>query len=228
MDFAIGDIHGCFNTLKLLLQKIDYNLSDNYYFLGDYIDRGPESKNVLDLLIELNQTNKNLHLLRGNHEQMMIDTYRNKKINDYILWKQNGSETTLENFGILEDTLLLLDIIPMKYIGFMEALPFYVETDEYLFVHAGFNFNTSNTFSDTETMLWTREEDYNFEKAKGKTIIHGHTPTLPEQVKQDIKQHSKTICIDTGCVFNRIPDLGYLSALNLTTKELISVNNIDI
>lgn len=227
MDYAIGDIHGCFKTMQLLLQKMNFNSYDSYYFLGDYIDRGPESKRIMDFFIDLNKTNKNIHLIRGNHEQMMINTYKNENLDDYILWRQNGSESTLNNFGIYEDTLKLLDKIPFSYIEFFETLPFYHELDNFLLVHGGFNFHIPDPFADTETMLWTREDDYNSKLAKGKTIIHGHTPTLPNEVKQMIKQKANSICIDTGCVFKKIPGLGYLSALNLNTMELISVYNID-
>jgi len=228
MIYAIGDIHGCYKTMQALLKKITkFSKENTYYFLGDYIDRGPASKEVLDFLIEFRLSNRNVNVLRGNHEQMMIDTYKKGKLEDSLLWKQNGSEATLKNFNTPANYLNVSDYIPESYINFAESLPYYIETEKFFLVHAGFNFQNSDPFSDKHSMLWTRDDDYNAKHTKGKTIIHGHTTLMLNQIKEDLKNKTPIICIDSGCVYKNIPNYGYLSALNLETMDLISVENID-
>jgi serine/threonine protein phosphatase 1 len=228
MIYAIGDIHGCYKTLQSLLQKIsNFSTENTYYFLGDYIDRGPASKEVLDFLIEFRESNKNVNIIRGNHEQMMIDTYKKDKLEDSLLWKQNGSGATLKNFNVPVGNRNISDYIPIHYINFAESLPYYIETEKFFLVHGGFNFQNPDPFSDTHSMLWTRDDDYSLKHTKGKTIIHGHTTLMLSQIIEDIKNKATNICIDSGCVYKNIPNYGYLSALDLETMELISVENID-
>ena len=81
MNYAISDIHGCYKTLQVLFQQLESISIDNkYYFLGDYIDRGPDSRKVLDFLMKLRNKNKDVVILRGNHEQMMLDNYNTSLI----------------------------------------------------------------------------------------------------------------------------------------------------
>ncbi len=228
MIYAISDIHGCYKTLQVLLQKLEYKPSeDRCFFLGDYIDRGPSSKAVLDFLIDLKQHNNRLTILRGNHEQMMLDTFKNNRKEDYLLWKQNGCETTLQNFGVPPGDYDLIEHIPSTYIDFIESLPYFAEYDQFLLAHAGFNFQSGDPFNDTNSMLWIRDEDYDKTLSEGKTIIHGHTQRPVFQILKKINNKSNVICIDSGCVYKKVLDLGWLSALNLETFELISVKNID-
>ena len=96
---AIGDIHGCSKTLKyLLLKKLKITRSDKIYCIGDYIDRGPDSKGVIDLIIKLRKEGFQLHTIRGNHEEMMMQSINNQKFFDK--WMQNGGDATLKSFNI--------------------------------------------------------------------------------------------------------------------------------
>src|SRR5438105_11018785 len=121
--FAIGDVHGCALTLrKLLSEEIKIEKEDKLYFLGDYIDRGQRSKEVIDLILELKNENYNINTLRGNHEQLFIDS--EKSFDDFNNWIINGGVATLDSFEIsrfreLEDS----------YKTFFNETKFYFETD---------------------------------------------------------------------------------------------------
>ncbi len=156
--FAIGDIHGCFHTFKILLtEKLSIQKSDEIYCIGDYIDRGNDSKGVIDFIIDLRLQGYQIHTLRGNHEQMMLDsTIDREKI---ILWLRNGGEETLKSFGITS-----VKELPEKYLTFLNETKLFIATNKYIFVHAGLNFSIDDPFRDEEAMLWTRDEY--FDKAK--------------------------------------------------------------
>ena len=230
MRYCIGDVHGCIKTLDKLIHEI-YKLDQNpkFYFVGDLIDRGPNSKAVLDLIMNMYQNQKAISVL-GNHEAMMLNAYNKKiKVSESI-WQQNGAEKTTVSFD--PDANLQLSVnhlIPKNYITFIEKLPYYIELDDYLIVHAGFNFKSKSPFTDYESMVWTREEQYNPDFTKGKKIIHGHTPLTLEQVLSRIKnKNSNNINIDSGCIYVQYKDLGNLTVFNMDNRELLSVKNIDI
>lgn len=228
MIYAISDIHGCYKTFQLLFHQLESISANNkYYFLGDYIDRGPDSRKVLDFLMNLNQKNKEVVILRGNHEQMMLDNYNNSSKENFLLWKQNGCEATLLNYDIPTSPGYEIGDIPIEYINFINSMPYYAESDEFLMAHAGFNFQSTDPFTDYQSMLWMRTDDYDAKISKGKKVIHGHTQIPIPQILEKINNESTIISIDSGCVYNKYPDLGWLSAFNLNTFKLTSVKNID-
>ena len=97
--FAIGDVHGCNATLhKLVTEKIQPGKSDHLCFIGDYIDRGPDSKGVVDYILQLEGEGFNIHTLRGNHEQIMLDSVNSE--DDFELWRVNGGVQTMRSYGI--------------------------------------------------------------------------------------------------------------------------------
>jgi serine/threonine protein phosphatase 1 len=227
---AIGDIHGCYNTLKALLElKIKITRDDDIYFLGDLIDRGPESRKVIEYLIHLKQHDYNLYSVRGNHEDMFLKTLGDKSF--MRIWFANGAEETLRSFNIPESKtgdFESLRLIPENCTNFIESLPYYYDLGDYLIVHAGFNFKSDNIFTDLNSMLWIRYMEYNADKASDKTIIHGHTPVPFIRMKSNISgKENKILNIDTGCVYNDLPGYGILSGLNLDTRGLFYQENID-
>ncbi len=123
-QFAISDIHGCHLTFKALLDKIAFSTSDELYLLGDYIDRGPDSKNVLDTIFELQQNNYNLQCLRGNHEQMLLDEADQRSTDR---WVRHGGLQTLESFNAKK-----MEDIPDKYYHFLRELPYFFEVDSFI------------------------------------------------------------------------------------------------
>lgn len=123
--FAIGDIHGCFDAFKQLLKRIVFTKNDQLILLGDYIDRGPQSKEVIDYIIELQQKGSDIIPLMGNHEQMLLEAIEDKS--KLFNWIQNGGLATLNSFSI--DSLDQLD---QKYIDFFNCLQYYYSSNDIL------------------------------------------------------------------------------------------------
>lgn len=217
--FAIGDIHGCCKTFKeLLLEKLSIQKSDNIYCIGDYIDRGNDSKGVIDLIIDLRMSGYQIHTVRGNHEQMMLDSVRDEE--SLGLWLENGGTATLQSFGIPS-----VHELPFGYLTFLEQTAFFIEAGGYIFVHAGLNFRIENPFSDREAMLWTRDDYFDASKISDRILIHGHTPVPLKYISRQLKSHK--INIDGGCVYNYRPAFGNLIALSLPGMEVNVMKNID-
>lgn len=216
--FAIGDIHGCYDSFKkLLLDEIVIQPDDSIYLLGDYIDRGKDSKGVIEFILTLLDSGYKVYTLRGNHEQMLLDGLNNE--DSFYHWLENGGKETIASFGV--DTL---DKIEPKYIQFFKNTKLYIKTKDYIFVHAGLNFNKSNIYEDTEAMLWGRGFS-NIQPVLGnKILIHGHTPIALHQI---LNQKGNCINLDGGCVYKERPEQGYLVAFNLQSKQFISVKNCD-
>jgi serine/threonine protein phosphatase 1 len=215
--FAIGDIHGCYESLRELIEhKIKIRESDKLILLGDYIDRGDQSREVIDYIIELKEKDFDIVALIGNHESMLLDALDN----DIFLpgWIQNGGSETMISFGI--NSLKQLDQV---YIDFFKGLQFYYLLSNFLFVHAGFNDRISNPFDDKYHMIWSRREKYTNPVLRDKIIIHGHTPVPQLICKQEIQNHNHVINIDTGCVYADVEGYGRLSAFEMYSKELFSV-----
>lgn len=220
--FVIGDVHGCFKTLDHLITAIiKPTKDDRLYFLGDYIDRGPASKEVTDMLIDMIDQGYQLNLLRGNHEQMLLDTFNDEL--DKSSWFINGGNDTMRSFGFNHPREL-----EEKYIDFYDRLQYYFELDDAYLVHAGFNFKAVNIFEDTEYMLWARNYFVDFSVLNNKKLIHGHTPVALDEIQQSVKLNLPKINLDNGCVYkSQHPGLGNLCCLNLDTWELIVQENID-
>ncbi len=207
--FIISDIHGCIDKLERLIRLIEPELrSRTLVFLGDYIDRGPASCEVVELILRL-KAEYDLVLLKGNHEKMFLDFLAG--INQF-LYLENGGELTLASYynkyKVREGEI----IIPSEHLDFYNNLALYHETDDYIFVHAGLRDQIPLNSQSEEDLLWIREEfiysTYDF----GKTVIFGHTPFLQPYVG------FKKIGVDTGAVFGN-----YLTMLTLPEMEFISV-----
>jgi serine/threonine protein phosphatase 1 len=214
---AIGDIHGCFDALTDLIEhKIILTRNDKLILLGDYIDRGNQSKKVVDYIINLIEKGFNIVPLMGNHESMLLDALENEA---YLpKWIQNGGNETMQSFGIQ-----YLNELSSAYISFFKELKYYYPFDNFLFVHAGFNDSAENPFSDNYQMLWSRNQVYNHPLLRDKTIIHGHTPITKAQCQQLVTARAQTINIDTGYVYSNKEGYGRLTALELYSYNLFSV-----
>lgn len=222
---AITDIHGCLLTFKELLHKeVAFSKKDTLYLLGDYVDRGPNSKGVLDHIFELKEKGYTVNCLRGNHEQMMLQVRENPSKFDW--WSRNGGYKTMQSFDLWKS----YEMIPKKYWDFIESLPYFFDLKEYVLVHAGFNFNHNYPFLDKESMLWIRRWYLDFDdKAKEsidhKTIIHGHTPTPKDTIYSmfhDLERFP-VLNIDAGCFA-----YGDLCAFDMTNKKLYFHENVDM
>ena len=217
--YAIGDLHGCSKTFrKLVRDVIRLEKSDVLYCMGDYIDRGPDSKGVIDFILELRENGYTVNTLRGNHDQMMMDASKNSEsLKD---WLRNGGSTTLKSFNVQS-----YEELDSKYKRFFYETQFYFETGNYILVHAGLNFRYEDPFQDTNAMMWIRGFTVDKKKLGDRIIVHGHTP-LPWDVIQK-QQGENVIGIDAGCVYPNLTGFGHLVAFNLTTGEFFAVDNCE-
>lgn len=218
--FAIGDIHGCYKTFyDLVIKIIDLKKTDRLILLGDYIDRGDQSKEVIDFIIDLTKKGFDVLPLTGNHESMLLDSYSDPGM--LYQWFINSADTTLQSFGIQD-----IREIGQEYIDFFSGLKFYESLGKYLFVHAGFNDYMEDPFSDRHHMIWESRPYYENPVLSGKIIIHGHRPKYIDFVQKLINEKSNVIPIDTGCVYEKELGYGFLSALEVNTMKLYSIPNL--
>ncbi len=219
-SYVIGDIHGCIKTLRSLLFDICViTPADRLIFLGDYIDRGPKPKEVVELIIKLENDGYEIIALKGNHEQMLIDSVNQPKA--LKNWLRNGAVNTLDNFEIMSPGFL-----DDNYLNFFLKLKPFFLTDDFAIVHGGFNFDIKNPYTDTEAMIWSRPIKIDKSKIGYRKMIVGHTPTSLEEIKQSLS--TDVIRLDGGCVYHRqVKNLGYLCAYELSSRELYYLENCD-
>ena len=215
--FAISDIHGCYKPFyELVINTIKLEKNDQLILLGDYIDRGDQSKEVIDFIIGLSKEGFDITPLKGNHEVMLCDAYFDQ--DSLPLWLMNNGMSTLISFGI-ED----IRELDNHYLEFFTNLEYYKILGDFIFVHAGFNNYAINPFLDKNSMIWESSLSYDNSLLSGKTIIHGHRPKTLSYVKRLIGEKSKVIPIDTGCVYDKVEGYGNLSALEIQSMTLFSV-----
>ncbi len=207
--FAVGDIHGMVKNLERLLSRIPFDFEkDLLVFLGDYIDRGPYSREVVELLLDISSKTDNIVCLKGNHEQMLLDFLNGA---DPVLYFWNGGRNTIESYGFLETPDGKYKVfIPEDHLSFFNNLPIYLETESYIFVHAGLRPGVPLRNQTEEDLLWIRHEFIYSNENFGKKVIFGHTPFYAPFVMEN------KIGIDTGAVYGR-----YLTCVQLPDEEFI-------
>src|SRR5271166_2753558 len=204
--YAVSDIHGCADQLTKVFAAIDHHLSrvqpkrPMHVFLGDYIDRGPASSQVIDMLIERGRHYETV-FLKGNHEAMLVELLRDQAV--FPTFKQYGGLQTLLSYGLVpsvnpdrEEQQALIEAlaqkIPHPHRRFLDNLRPKFSCGDFLFVHAGVRPGIPLSQQKEEHLLWIRDEFLSSDKSFGKFIVHGHTPVS----KPDIR--SNRINIDTG------------------------------
>jgi serine/threonine protein phosphatase 1 len=207
--FAIGDIHGCYDRLKTLMGKIPIDYSrDTLVFIGDYIDRGPHSVEVVDYLIKLKNRFPEVIFLKGNHEDM-LDKFINGA--DRFTYLLNGGQQTLDSY-LTKPGQSEFFPIPADHMEFFKSLRLIYETEEFIFVHAGLRPQIPLVSQKTEDLLWIRDKFVSTKYDFGKRVIFGHTP-----LKKPLVEPNK-IGIDTGAVYGnaltcvQLPDLVFFKA----------------
>jgi hypothetical protein len=204
--YAVGDIHGRSDLLRPLLRRIEADCQRRpvrraiTVFVGDYIDRGPHSRNVIDLLLRWRETNEAV-FLRGNHETFLPRFLSNSKTLDD--WRQCGGLETLLSYG-LQPTISpdqdeqvrlagqLAIAVPKAHLDFLESLDRSYSCGDFFFVHAGIRPGVPIGEQDEKDMLWIREEFLDHEEPFEQIVVHGHTPVEAADFR------SNRINIDTG------------------------------
>jgi serine/threonine protein phosphatase 1 len=232
--WIIPDIHGCVKTVQTLLEyQLKVTKHDKIYFLGDYIDRGPDGKGVIDYLMHLKEEEYDVYFIKGNHEDMCVSAFEadqkkrlfGGKHPEQKEWEAVGAAETLKSFGVKHPRE-----IPQRYIDWMNACVPYIELEDYILVHAGMNFNLPNPFEDTKSMMWTRSFHVNYEKSGGRKIIHGHIPVDYSFMSLVIENNDSYdfIVLDNGVFATKKPGMGNLMAFNPDTKQLVAQSNMDM
>jgi serine/threonine protein phosphatase 1 len=205
---AIGDVHGCSAALAALIDPIDPGPQDTLVTLGDYIDRGPDSRGVLDLLIGL-ATRCRLVPLLGNHEEMLFAALGNRSTLRF--WLGCGGKEMLASYG-RADADNLEKIVPEEHWAFLAACRNWYETDTHFFVHAGYDPDLPLPRQSLETLRWQFTDRKTARPhCSGKVAVVGHTP----QRSGDILDLGFLVCIDTGCHAG-----GWLTALDVDSGQV--------
>ena len=191
--YAIGDIHGSYYKLTRLLKHCRTHRgrrSAQFVFVGDYVDRGPDSREVVDLLIDMQKAEPGqISCLRGNHEEMLISASVD---GDKALWLCNGGDMTLRSYKVTS-----ADAIPAEHLAWFHSLPLSIYDDKRFFVHAGIHPGIPFDQQKKDVMLWIREPFLSDPRDHGLYVVHGHTPLetgLPEHLPNRLN-------LDTGAVF---------------------------
>jgi len=205
---AIGDIHGCADALNALLEVVDPGGEDLVVTLGDYVDRGPNTRGVISQLLELGSRCQLIPLI-GNHEAMMLDAIRSNHPSSLEFWLVNGGEETLASYGDPKDG------IPVDHLEFMMSCRRYHETDTHLFVHANYDPESPLDQQTDQTLLWQHLSSIPAPHVSGKIVVVGHTP----QLTGEVLDMGHMVCIDTFCFGS-----GWLTALDVASGEFWQVD----
>lgn len=204
---AIGDIHGCSQTLETLLESVALRDDDHLVFLGDYVDRGPDSRGVIERLIELSKR-PHFVALRGNHDDWMLKARQDKSW--FQTWVGVGGVNTIQSYGAKS-----LKAVPETHWQFLESTQLFHQTEHFIFAHAAIEGDLELADMSEEALMWRRvtESTPHF---SGKTLICGHS-SQKNGVPLDL---GHAICIDT-CVYGK---QGWLSCLDTNSFTLWQAN----
>ena len=210
--YAVGDIHGRFDLLRGLLEQIEADATEQVearqrtlVFLGDYVDRGPDSKSVVQALIAGPPQGFEAHWLKGNHEAILLNFLEDAR--HLELWLMNGGQATMQSYGVDTEALAregagpetwrsaFAEALPQSHLRFFRNLKLSVGFGDYLFVHAGVRPGISLTAQTEQDLVWIRTPFLDHTSSFGKIVVHGHTPAHLPDVR------SNRIGIDTGAVF---------------------------
>jgi serine/threonine protein phosphatase 1 len=227
--YAIGDVHGRADLLDTLLTAIAADaarrpaLAKRIVFLGDYVDRGPRSKEVIDLVLDAAPRGAELVTLMGNHEEMMHRFLRDISVGRS--WMLNGGDATLESYGVDAPRMLSSTaqyrqaqaefdaLLPERHLRFLQGLAVTHVAGDYLFVHAGLRPGVPIDRQEQDDLIWIREEFLHSEADFGKVVVHGHS------IAREPVLRPNRIGIDTGAYAS-----GRLTCLVLegTAREFLS------
>lgn len=230
MTFIIGDIHGCNRTFQALLEHLNLGKEDQLVLLGDYIDRGPDSKGVIDTIFRLQEAGREVVCLRGNHEQLLLDALDDA--GDLELWLVNGGRQTMASF----DADRLRDI-PQPYIEFFKSTLLFHKAEHCICVHGGLDFFKPDPLENAHALLWSRRwyADIDYTWLGNRIVVHGHTPAEIEVIREQSLnlERQRYLNLDNGCVYAgkgsaKGLDLGRLLGFCVETRRLTEQENVEI
>jgi serine/threonine protein phosphatase 1 len=192
--FAIGDVHGCLRHLREMISLIDADpREDTLVFIGDYIDRGPDSKGVVDFILDLQASHDHVVCLLGNHERMFLNYHVFNADRDLFL--SNGGQSTIDSYGTVTRARGEIADVPDRHMEFYRSLLPIWESEGHIFVHAGLRPRVPLEKQDPEDLIWIRHEFFQSTYRFEKTVVFGHTPFAEPYVMNG------KIGIDTGAVY---------------------------
>ena len=228
--YAIGDIHGQLAMLDTALDHIekDGGAEATVVFLGDYTDRGPDSRGVLDRLIQGQAAGKDWVFIKGNHDRMFewfLQTPSRR--DDFLLidlsWvdARLGGDTTLASYGIdmsirwryIDLHAAALDAVPADHIAFLRGLQLTHETPDLFFAHAGIRPGLALDGQDEEDLLWIRQEFHDHPNPHPKLVVHGHTP-----IKTAL-HYGNRVNLDTGAGYGKALTVGVFDGGRVFTLD---------
>lgn len=212
----MSDIHGNNTLFNKALETISFSKTDKLILLGDLIDRGDDSKGVLDTFFKLKEERYDVECIRGNHEQMFLDSFDSGV--SFFNWLKVGGNSTMNSFNAEN-----LEEFPLKYVDFIKSLAYHIEIEGFVLVHAAVNMQIKNPYSDTNTLLWERNTRryFNPDWLGDRKIIHGHTPTSKNEIEKSLENNDQIICIDNGTFVDFDDNYGHLCVLELETMNAI-------
>jgi len=208
--FAVGDIHGCLSKVTRLIEVIPIDdREDTLLFIGDYIDRGPDSWGVVDYILALRKRFAHVVCLRGNHEDMLLSYITDGTDREFYLI--NGGDATFLSYGF-SSSPWEPPTLPDDHMAFFTNLLYSYETSDYIFVHAGLRPGIPLSDQSRHDLLWIRDEFIRSSYDFGKTVVFGHTPLREPMID------TNKIGIDTGAVYG-----GSLTCIELPERTLYQV-----
>jgi serine/threonine protein phosphatase 1 len=190
MLYAVGDIHGRLDKLERLLEALPLRPDDRFVFLGDYVDRGKRSREVVETLIEMRSAApEQVVCLRGNHEELLLVASQG---GNALIWLANGGDTTLDSYDVDHPAM-----IPAEHLAWFRQLPSASSDGKRFFVHAGVEPGVPLDQQRDEMLLWIREPFLSDARDHGQFIVHGHTPL--ETGQADLRPNR--VNVDTGACF---------------------------
>jgi len=212
--FAIGDLHGCPEELEVLLAELQPGTADTLVFLGDYIDRGPAVRTLIERLLRLRAQQAQTVFLRGNHEDMLLAYlgYPGRHPSAYLA---NGGTATLASYGVPHGAsgAAAAAAFPAEHVRFLLDTRITHAHEGFLFVHAGVRPGVPLAEQDEEDLLWIREEFFTRPHDLPYTVVFGHTPQREVRIGLPY-----SLGLDTGLVYGN-----KLSCLDITTRRLLQV-----
>ncbi len=211
---AIGDIHGCADTFQLLLRKLAIQKEDQLFLLGDLIDKGGRSKEVIDAVLELQKEGYQVFPIKGNHEQAFLDAYH------------EGFDFFME-YLTTNNTADFLDDDIEAYLTYFSSFEYCYDLGDWLACHSEFLINERSIYRGMRGMFSRIDFQISEALILEKRQITGHFVTRTSQIETSIKNKNNVIYLDSGCVYAENEELGYLAAFDLDSEELFLQKNVE-